>query len=43
MLVLWNNALPDGTVNDDTLHAATPVERGVKYVITKWFRTRPWR
>ena len=41
-LILWNNALPDGTPNGDTLHAALPVERGVKYVITKWFRTRPW-
>ena len=41
-LLIWNNALPDGSPNDDTLHAATPVVRGVKYVITKWFRTRPW-
>ena len=41
-LILWNNALPDGACNPDTLHAALPVVRGVKYVITKWFRTRPW-
>lgn len=41
-LLVWNNALPDGTPNGDTLHAALPVERGVKYVVTKWFRTRPW-
>lgn len=41
-LLIWNNALPDGTPNRDTLHAARPVIRGVKYVITKWFRTRPW-
>jgi len=41
-LLLWNNAKPDGTPNDATLHAALPVEAGVKYVITKWFRTRPW-
>jgi len=41
-LVLWNNALPDGLPNPDTIHAARPVVRGVKYVITKWFRTRPW-
>lgn len=41
-LLAWNNALPDGTPNNATLHAARPVERGVKYVITKWFRTRPW-
>ncbi|MET1754730.1 2OG-Fe(II) oxygenase [Novosphingobium sp. RD2P27] len=41
-LLLWNNNLPDGTVNWDTMHAALPVVRGVKYVITKWFRGRPW-
>lgn len=42
-LLLWNNALPDGRPNEATLHAGTPVERGVKYVITKWYRTRTWR
>lgn len=41
-LLLWNNATKDGLVNHDTLHAAHPVIRGVKYVITKWYRTRPW-
>jgi prolyl 4-hydroxylase len=41
-LLLWNNALPDGSPNEATLHAGTPVERGVKYVITKWYRTREW-
>ncbi len=42
VLLVWNNANPDGSPNDDTLHAGTPVERGVKYVITKWYRTRKW-
>jgi prolyl 4-hydroxylase len=42
-LLLWNNALPDGTPNPWTMHAARPVLRGVKYVITKWFRTRTWQ
>lgn len=41
-LLAWNNMLPDGTPNPDVRHAALPVEHGVKYVITKWFRTRPW-
>lgn len=41
-LIIWNNALPDGSPNHDTLHAALPVEKGVKHVVTKWFRTRPW-
>ena len=42
MLLVWNNARTDGMVNDMTIHAARPVEKGVKYVITKWYRTRPW-
>jgi prolyl 4-hydroxylase len=42
VLLTWNNALPDGSPNEDTLHAGTPVEAGIKYVITKWYRTRKW-
>ncbi|MCK9541251.1 MAG: 2OG-Fe(II) oxygenase [Novosphingobium sp.] len=41
-LLIWNNVCPDGSVNPQTLHAALPVKRGVKHVVTKWFRTRPW-
>lgn len=41
-LLMWNNALLDGSVNYDVLHAGMPVVRGVKYVITKWFRSRRW-
>jgi prolyl 4-hydroxylase len=41
-LLIWNNALPDGRPNPEVLHAALPVVRGVKYVITKWFRARRW-
>lgn len=41
-LVTWNNATPEGIPNDWCVHAATPVARGVKYVITKWYRTRTW-
>ncbi len=41
-LIVWNNALPSGLPNDDTMHAGMPVVRGVKYVITKWYRTRNW-
>lgn len=43
VLLLWNNALPDGRPNEATLHAGMPVERGTKYIITKWYRTRRWR
>lgn len=42
VLLVWNNALPDGTPNPNTLHAGTPVKQGEKYVITKWYRTRKW-
>ncbi|MFN2100234.1 prolyl hydroxylase family protein [Altererythrobacter sp. MF3-039] len=42
VLLVWNNALPDGSPNHDTMHAGTPVIRGTKYVITKWYRTRKW-
>lgn len=41
-LLIWNNARVDGTPNDMTLHAGTPVIRGTKYIITKWYRTRRW-
>lgn len=40
VLLLWNNALPDGRPNEATLHAGLPVETGAKYIITKWYRTR---
>ena len=43
VLLLWNNALPDGRPNEATLHAGLPVVSGAKYIITKWYRTRHWR
>jgi prolyl 4-hydroxylase len=41
-LLIWNNAEPDGTPNEATMHAGAPVTAGSKYVITKWYRVRPW-
>lgn len=41
-LLFWNNLLPDGRVNYQTLHQGMKVQRGDKYIITKWFRQRPW-
>lgn len=41
-LLIWNNADPKGVPNPWTIHAGRPVVRGVKYVITKWYRTRKW-
>lgn len=43
VLLVWNNALPDGTPNEDMMHAGTPVLKGSKYIITKWYRTRQWK
>jgi len=41
-LVAWNNRRPDGSGNAATLHHAMKVRKGLKYVITKWYRERPW-
>ena len=41
-LLAWNNRRPDGTPNPSTIHHAMKVRAGEKYVITKWFRERPW-
>jgi prolyl 4-hydroxylase len=41
-LVCWNNRRPDGSGNAATLHHAMKVRKGFKYVITKWYRERPW-
>ena len=43
VLLGWNNADRNGVPNEWTLHAGTPVTAGVKYIITKWYRTKPWR
>lgn len=40
-LLGWNNWL-DGALNGATLHHGMKVRKGVKYVITKWYRERPW-
>lgn len=41
-LVMWNNLRPDGSVNPSTIHHGMKVRAGTKYVITKWYRERPW-
>jgi prolyl 4-hydroxylase len=40
MALLWNNLHPDGSPNAATRHCGEPVTRGVKNIITKWFRVR---
>jgi prolyl 4-hydroxylase len=41
-LVIWNNRRPDGTLNPASIHHGMKVRAGTKYVVTKWFRERPW-
>lgn len=41
-LLMWNNLDEMGEPNARSLHQGTPVTDGVKYIITKWYRERPW-
>ncbi len=41
-LLCWNNRRADGRVNPNTLHHGMKVRQGLKYVITKWYREKPW-
>jgi prolyl 4-hydroxylase len=41
-ILMWNNADREGVPNTWTNHTGTAVEAGVKYIITKWYRTRKW-
>jgi prolyl 4-hydroxylase len=41
-LLLWNNLDQYGEPNLQSLHTGCPVEGGVKYIITKWYRERAW-
>jgi prolyl 4-hydroxylase len=40
MAVVWNNLYGNGAPNADTLHHGMKVEKGKKYIITKWFREK---
>ncbi len=41
--VVFDNLDAQGLPDADTLHAGLPVERGVKWLATLWFRQRPYR
>ena len=41
-LLCWNNRRADGSPNPNTLHHGMKVRRGLKYVITKWYREKQW-
>ena len=39
-ILIWNNMALDGSPNPWTIHEGLPVERGSKYIVTKWYRER---
>jgi prolyl 4-hydroxylase len=39
--LLFANVRPDGTPDQDSLHAGLPPTRGVKWVLSQWIRSRP--
>ena len=39
-ILIWNNMAADGSPNPWTSHEGTPVDEGVKYIVTKWYRER---
>jgi prolyl 4-hydroxylase len=41
-LLAWNNRLADGAPNPASIHHGMKVRVGAKYIITKWYRERPW-
>ena len=42
MLLMWNNMDPQGAPNLYAAHEGRAVEKGVKYIVTKWFREGNW-
>ena len=42
-LLAWNNLTRDGRVNGSSIHHGMKVRAGTKYIVTKWFRERPWQ
>ncbi|MBF6991097.1 MULTISPECIES: 2OG-Fe(II) oxygenase [Cupriavidus] len=41
--VYFSYLLPDGMLDERTLHAGLPVAEGEKWIATKWLRERPYR
>jgi prolyl 4-hydroxylase len=37
---IWCNLRLDGEVDNNTLHQGSPVEKGEKYIVTKWLRDK---
>ena len=43
MAVFWSHFSSDSKENPASLHAGTPVIKGKKIIITKWFRQNEWK
>lgn len=41
-LLAWNNRGADGNLNPATMHHGMKVRAGTKFIVTKWYRDRPW-
>jgi prolyl 4-hydroxylase len=41
-MLIWNNMALDGSPNPWTEHSGRPVDEGTKYIVTKWYRERPY-
>jgi prolyl 4-hydroxylase len=41
-ILIWNNMALDGSPNGWVLHSGQPVDAGIKYIVTKWYRERPF-
>jgi prolyl 4-hydroxylase len=41
-MLIWNNLDAIGGCNPFSMHQGMPVTGGTKYIITKWYRERPW-
>jgi prolyl 4-hydroxylase len=41
-LLAWNNRITPDRFNPASIHHGMKVRSGVKHVITKWYRERPW-
>lgn len=39
----WKNVTPEGVIDPKAMHAAEPVIKGHKYVMTKWIREREFQ
>ena len=39
-ILVWNNQTDEGRVNPQSMHWGSPIVRGHKYILTKWYREK---